>query len=35
MKFKNPLIVVSDMEESKRFYREVLGLRVTLDFGAT
>ena len=34
MKFKNPLIVVSDMEESKRFYREALGLRVTLDFGA-
>lgn len=34
MKFKNTLIAVSDMEASKRFYREVLGLRVTADFGA-
>lgn len=34
MKFKNPLITVSDMEKSKLFYKEVLGLRVVLDFGA-
>ena len=32
MKLKNPLLVVSDLEASKRFYREVLGLRVILDF---
>ena len=31
MKLKNPLLVVSDLEASKRFYREVLGLRVILD----
>lgn len=34
MKFKNPLLVVTDMEASKAFYREVLGLRVIMDFGA-
>ncbi len=34
MKFKNPLVVVKDMEKSKAFYREVLGLRVVSDFGA-
>ncbi len=34
MKFKNPLLVVTDMERSKKFYKEVLGLRVTMDFGA-
>ena len=34
MKFKNPLLVVSDMERSVAFYRTVLGLRVTADFGA-
>lgn len=34
MKFKNPLLVVSDLEKSKTFYREVLGLRVIMDFGA-
>ncbi len=34
MKFSNPLIVVSNMEESKRFYKEVLGLEVDVDFGA-
>ena len=33
MKFANPLIVVSDMEKSKLFYSEVLGLDVDLDFG--
>lgn len=34
MKFSNPLIVVSNMEKSKRFYYEVLGLEVIVDFGA-
>lgn len=34
MKFKNPMLVVSDMEKSKKFYKDVLGLRVILDFGA-
>ena len=34
MKFQNPLLVVTDMEVSKRFYKEVLGLEVILDFGA-
>ncbi len=30
---KNILIVVSDIEQSKRFYQEVFGLRVVSDFG--
>lgn len=34
MKFKNPMLVVTDMEKSKRFYREVLGLRTIMDMGA-
>ena len=34
MKFKNPLIVVTDLERSRKFYKEVLGLRVVADFGA-
>ena len=34
MEFKGPLLVVTDMEKSKDFYREVLGLRVIMDFGA-
>ena len=34
MKFQNPLLVISDMEVSKKFYKEVLGLEVILDFGA-
>ena len=34
MKFSNPLIAVTDLERSKTFYQEVLGLSVVLDFGA-
>ena len=34
MKLKNPMLVVSDMEKSKTFYKQVLGLRVIADFGA-
>lgn len=34
MKFKNPLLVVTNMEISKTFYQKVLGLHVIMDFGA-
>ena len=34
MKFKNPLLVVTDMKKSIEFYKNVLGLRVIMDFGA-
>lgn len=34
MKFSSPLIVVTDLERSRAFYRDVLGLRVISDFGA-
>jgi len=34
MKFLNPMIVISNMEKSKQFYYEVLGLEVIVDFGA-
>ena len=34
MKFSNPLIAVADLDRSKAFYKEVLGLSVILDFGA-
>lgn len=33
MKFKNVLIVVNDIEISKKFYKELFGLRVISDFG--
>lgn len=34
MKLKNPMLVVADINKSKAFYKEVLGLRVISDFGA-
>lgn len=34
MKYKMPLIVVEDMERSRRFYEDLLGQKVILDFGA-
>mgnify|MGYP002627572521 CR=1 FL=1 len=34
MTYASTLIAVRDMEKSKRFYHDVLGLRVTVDFGA-
>ena len=34
MVFQAPLIVTADMEKSVRFYKEVLGLDVIMDFGA-
>lgn len=34
MKLKNPMLVVTDIDKSVAFYKEVLGLRVTMDFGA-
>ena len=33
MRLKNILIVVEDMERSKRFYRDVMGLQVVMDQG--
>lgn len=33
LKFVCPLIAVSDLEVSKRFYQEVLGQTITLDLG--
>lgn len=33
MKYKMPLIVVEDMERSRKFYEEILGQKVILDFG--
>lgn len=34
MKFKNPLLAVTDLNASVAFYKRVLGLRVVTDFGA-
>ena len=34
MKFKNPMLIVKDIDKSVMFYKEVLGLRVIMDFGA-
>lgn len=34
MKFKNPMLVVRDMDRSVAFYQRVLGLHVVMDFGA-
>ena len=34
MKFKSPLLVVTDLEKSKAFYKEILGLEIDMDFGA-
>ena len=34
MKYKCPLIVVEDIERSRKFYEEVLCQKVVLDFGA-
>lgn len=34
MRFKNPLFVVTDMKKTVEFYKTILGLRVTMDFGA-
>lgn len=34
LKLKNPLLVVNDIDKSVEFYKTVLGLHVTMDFGA-
>lgn len=34
MKFKNPLIAVSNIDKTVDFYKKVFGLRVIMDFGA-
>jgi lactoylglutathione lyase len=34
VKYSGTLIAVSDMDKSKKFYNNVLGLKVIADFGA-
>ena len=34
MEFKNPVLVVTDMDKTVEFYKRVLGLDVIMDFGA-
>ena len=34
MKFKNPMLVVTDMDKSVEFYKNVFGLHIIMDFGA-
>ncbi|WP_288060390.1 VOC family protein [Thomasclavelia cocleata] len=34
IKFKNPMLVVTDIEKSVEFYKKVFGLHVIMDFGA-
>ena len=34
MQYKSAVLVVTDMDRSVAFYKEVLGLEVILDFGA-
>ena len=34
MKFKNPLLIVTNMDKTVEFYKKVLGLHVVMDFGA-
>ena len=34
MKFKNPLLVVTDIDKSVEFYKNVLGIHKIMDFGA-
>ena len=34
MKYTSTLLAVTDMEKSKQFYHDVLGLDIVADFGA-
>ena len=34
MKFKNPMLIVRDIDKSVQFYKDILGLKVVMDFGA-
>lgn len=34
MELKNPMLVVTDMDKTVAFYKNVLGLQVAMDFGA-
>jgi len=34
MKYKNPMLVVTDINKAVAFYKKVLGLRIFMDFGA-
>ncbi len=33
MRLKNVLLVVKDVEQSKRFYHDLFGLQIIRDFG--
>lgn len=33
MKFKNPMLIVTDMDKTIEFYKRVLGLQIVTDFG--
>lgn len=33
MRFVNPIVFVSDIERSRRFYRDIVGLVIRADFG--
>lgn len=33
MKFKAPMLVVADINQTVEFYKKVLGLHVVMDFG--
>ena len=32
MKLKNTVLIVNDLEQSKKFYKHILGLKTILDF---
>lgn len=34
MKFKNPMLVVTDINKSVEFYKKIFGFHVIMDFGA-
>lgn len=34
MKYKNSMLVVTDIDKSVEFYKKVFGLHVIMDFGA-
>lgn len=34
MNFKNPMLIVTDIDKTVEFYKNILGLHVIMDFGA-
>lgn len=34
MEFKNPMLIVTDIDKTVEFYKRVLGLQIVTDFGA-